>query len=427
MTAQLDNTVTSGSAVAPGNIGPRVGPVPGRFPVSAPALFGLIGWVIYFTSLSSVYLVAFNRHNLACERSAALGLGISLGSALLAFPAGLSFALFSPHSRRPSRLPAFIRISELLFGCLLAAASVVVIWVAINLTLASQSTGAWILTIPAALAPLAWLIGSRGWIQDEELTGPSTEIVPAPPSAGPAEAPEPAVPTDETEATGDQAAAVAVLDVTSAPVLEKVSVLERAPDLVNPDWPERLGDSSVAVALDSGFWQAAIACLARMPTEQGGVALVIRLDSALAILAMIFPAQIKASAVRCEFSTSDVERIRMAMDAVFEEPGDGTSLIKMTWVHTHPRLGVFLSGTDQETARQWRELDPDFTPIVIDPSRGKLDEQIGVYDANGRRIKPVRIVEELINKTVTNRLKVELLRAYRADGLPDPLVFMSGA
>ena len=43
------------------------------------------------------------------------------------------------------------------------------------------------------------------------------------------------------------------------------------------------------------------------------------------------------------------------------------------WIHTHPDLGIFLSGTDVSTFKQNTSFSPDgrFIAVVVDPLRGE--------------------------------------------------------
>jgi hypothetical protein len=145
------------------------------------------------------------------------------------------------------------------------------------------------------------------------------------------------------------------------------------------------------------------------------------------VLGAVFPVQMQASTVRCEFSTAEVDRVRRALDEVAEELGIGAGDVTLTWVHTHPALSVFLSGTDRDTAAHWKTLDPQFTPIVIDASRRDLADQIGVFDANGRQLGPMAVVDGLVDESVAEQLNTAVLQTYRAEGQPVPLVLLAGS
>jgi hypothetical protein len=82
-------------------------------------------------------------------------------------------------------------------------------------------------------------------------------------------------------------------------------------------------------------------------------------------------------------------------------------------VHTHPGLGLFLSGIDVTTAATWRAFDPEFTPIVIDPLAQGVSGQIGVFDGANRKIKSVKLVSGLIDVQAARELADGLVGAYR--------------
>ena len=284
---------------------------------------------------------------------------------------------------------------------MLTAGSVAVIWVAMNLILAKEPIGAWILILPGVAAAITVPVG--------RMASPGT---PEPQAVGPA-----LIPVDQ-RGTHDRSQ-IALLPRESRET-------GHPPRLVNHGCLSELGNGLPTVALDGGFWRSALATLAAQETEQGGVALISRYQGALMIIGAVFPAQVGASSTYCEFSTADVDRVRQALDHVADDIGIGPGEVSITWVHTHPRLGVFLSGTDRDTSRRWRGLDPSFTPIVIDASRGTLSEQIGVFDTDERAMSPIGLVEGLVTDDMAPRLGEAILSTYHADGQPEPLVLLSG-
>jgi hypothetical protein len=387
---------------------------PGVDAASRYATVSALAWVIYFGSLVIVYLIAFSRHSLPGQSAAGWGMSISFAFALPGFLVAFGRVGWRP-AFRGHRWPATV----VLVCALLAAASVAVIWVAINLTMSNQSAGAWLLTVPAAAAPLV-LLASPTLARPGLVTVPS-EVTLAPPEVTP-------------EVTVASASDVVVLQPpAAATVVDGFVPGDRGPDgrraigLLNPRWAVRLGDPAPAVVLDAGFWRMTVRELASHDVEQGGVALMVRSGDVLAVFGVVFPQQLRATSVYCEFSTDDVIRVRRALDQVAAEIGLEDGDITVTWVHTHPHMGPFLSGTDRETARKWRALDPDFTPIVLDAFGRSLERQIGVFDASGGEIGPIAVIDGVVDESATPALIGALRRGYRADGLPDPLVLISGA
>jgi hypothetical protein len=145
------------------------------------------------------------------------------------------------------------------------------------------------------------------------------------------------------------------------------------------------------------------------------------------VFGAVFPAQRLANAVACEFPSAEVDRVRHAINAVAPSIGVRPDIIAVTWVHTHPRLGVFLSGTDHATSQRWRALDPRFTPIVIDISQAALPEAIGVFDGDGRKILPINTIAGLVDRGALARLRAALDGAYAAGGSESPTILLGDA
>ncbi|CAL9638497.1 hypothetical protein [Streptomyces sp. enrichment culture] len=178
------------------------------------------------------------------------------------------------------------------------------------------------------------------------------------------------------------------------------------------------------VGIDAELWHNLAEALtepAERREEQGGVALTARTDDGLwTIVGAVLPRQTWASAVRCEFSVLEVERVRDALDSL----GPGyQNLVKITWLHTHPGLSVFLSATDHTTSASWRTLDPDFRPVVVDVTQEKLDDRIGVFDAQGKALR-VGLVDGVLPAEKAGIIRNAVLERYRRTGDPLPLVLV---
>jgi len=369
------------------------------------AAFGLIAWTAFFAALVIAYLIAFNRHVHTCQEAAAWGLSISLAAAMLSLT--LTLRRIGAGSRTPpGRSPTSGAVAAV--GCLLIAGSVAVIWVAMDLTLAGQPAGPWSLVLPAVASVI--VVPATGGVSLGRHGEPSAGAIALVGTAVP-EASDELVPGVASQpAAGPAGATIAK---------------PRPAVLLARDWPSLLEQPCPAVALESGFWRAAVHALAGQRTEQGGVALVSRAQDVLLVLGAVFPSQVSASSTRCEFPTIEVDRVRRALDQVADDIGIAAGEIRMTWVHTHPRLGVFLSGTDHNTSHYWRQLDPQFTPIVIDASRDLLNEQIGVFDSGERQMLPMRVADGLVDERALSRLRESLLTTYLADGEAEPLILLS--
>lgn len=183
----------------------------------------------------------------------------------------------------------------------------------------------------------------------------------------------------------------------------------------------------LAVGVDTALWHGLAEALSPRHhdgLEQGGVALTTVVDGIQVIVGAVLPKQVMASSVRCEFSVLDVEHVRNVLDSLGPEIQKS---IGMTWMHTHPRMGVFLSGTDVATSAQWRSLDPDFRPVVVDVTQPTLDTQIGVFDGEDRMLAPIGLVDKAVGRRVADRIVHAVLSHYTRLGLSRPLVLVGPA
>jgi hypothetical protein len=128
----------------------------------------------------------------------------------------------------------------------------------------------------------------------------------------------------------------------------------------------------------------------RVGHEMGGLLLGDRdrESSTVRVLGYVFPAQHRASAAFCEFAARWIGLIRAALISLDMDQ----RLNVVAWVHTHPRLSVFLSGTDVDTITALQRLNPLLLAVVLDPyaetagafhlERHRPDTPIGVKDLN---------------------------------------------
>lgn len=94
-------------------------------------------------------------------------------------------------------------------------------------------------------------------------------------------------------------------------------------------------------------------------------------------VAGFFPEQIQSTPTYCEFDGSWMAictaALAYANEASSDDDAEVPSLRIIGWIHTHPDLGIFLSGTDQSTYRANMRYSPDgrFLAVVVDPLRGE--------------------------------------------------------
>jgi Prokaryotic homologs of the JAB domain len=117
--------------------------------------------------------------------------------------------------------------------------------------------------------------------------------------------------------------------------------------------------------------------------ERGGVLLGHRNPSVTWVSMAVFPPQLLRDTMACEFDVSSLNVIHSAKDRLDRQLGLQLGTI-VGWVHSHPRLGLFLSGTDEGTLSAWRQLDPRAVAVVADPHRrGQAGEQLAWWRAPG--------------------------------------------
>ncbi|MYR47344.1 hypothetical protein [Streptomyces sp. SID5910] len=178
------------------------------------------------------------------------------------------------------------------------------------------------------------------------------------------------------------------------------------------------------VGIDAELWRNLAEALtepAERRQEQGGVALTARTaDGMWTIVGAVLPQQTWANAVRCEFSVLEVERVRDALDSLAPDHRDA---VRITWLHTHPGLSVFLSSTDHDTSAKWRALDPEFRPVVVDVTKDELGDRVGVFDERGKAL-PIGLVDGVLPAGTAGAIRDALLERYRRTGGPLPLVLV---
>ena len=100
--------------------------------------------------------------------------------------------------------------------------------------------------------------------------------------------------------------------------------------------------------------------------EWGGLLLSREVNGEAECIAAVLPPQKKQSPGFCEFKKELFPVIQKALDEIETKYHDA-SLKIVTWIHTHPNLGVFLSTTDHATYTYLSKLNPAITAIVVDP------------------------------------------------------------
>ena len=135
-------------------------------------------------------------------------------------------------------------------------------------------------------------------------------------------------------------------------------------------------------------------------------------------VAGLFPEQLKESPGYCEFDGMWAALAAAACD-VGNQIGDRSipNIRVIGWIHTHPDIGIFLSGTDIRTFRSLRDATPDrrLMAVVVDPLR----EQHGVFlterEPNGDKPAEgeVKLCPELEQRYMAMLDHLEKIRDFR--------------
>lgn len=130
-------------------------------------------------------------------------------------------------------------------------------------------------------------------------------------------------------------------------------------------------------AMDTRAWRALCSYLEGFPaTEKFGIGIGFRQENRNVVLAFVWPKQEARSSVYCQIRIEDLSTILPFIVDLRERTRLETPIGVSAWVHTHPNLGIFLSGTDRATFRNWADVDPDMLAVVVD-----------VFERNGSRFK----------------------------------------
>jgi proteasome lid subunit RPN8/RPN11 len=105
------------------------------------------------------------------------------------------------------------------------------------------------------------------------------------------------------------------------------------------------------------------------------------------VLGFLFPVQHRASSAYCAFDMRWVSLVRAAL--ISRDLDQRVSVI--AWIHTHPRLSVFLSGTDISTIDDLQTLNPLTLAVVVDPFR----PDIGAFHVHRRERDTQIAIEDI--------------------------------
>ena len=123
------------------------------------------------------------------------------------------------------------------------------------------------------------------------------------------------------------------------------------------------------LALDPKLFTQLVSATSQ-PHEVGGLLIGQRdrSHSAVNVLGFVFPKQSKQTSVYCAFDT----RWASVMKAAIIECDLHPEVTLVAWIHTHPQISVFLSGTDVRTIDELQQYNPLTLAVVLDPFNGDM-------------------------------------------------------
>lgn len=118
--------------------------------------------------------------------------------------------------------------------------------------------------------------------------------------------------------------------------------------------------------------------------ERGGVILGHRDKGVTWVSLALFPPQLQRDRLACSFDVGCLDVIHAAKAKLAGDLAAQLGVI-VGWIHSHPRLKLFMSPTDENTLSAWRQLDPKAVAVVADPYlRRPMRERLAWWDGPGR-------------------------------------------
>jgi proteasome lid subunit RPN8/RPN11 len=118
--------------------------------------------------------------------------------------------------------------------------------------------------------------------------------------------------------------------------------------------------------------------------ERGGVLLGHRDEAVTWVSMAFFPPQLQRDRLACSFDVGCLNVIHATKAKLAGEFAAQLGVI-VGWIHSHPKLGLFMSPTDIRTLSAWQQLDPKAVAVVADPyERGHMHERLAWWRGPGR-------------------------------------------
>jgi hypothetical protein len=119
--------------------------------------------------------------------------------------------------------------------------------------------------------------------------------------------------------------------------------------------------------LEKRAWERLESYLRRLPaTEKCGLGLGFEDAGRSVVLAYLWPKQTSDSGAFCSFDVADLGALLPLIVDLRRSHGVQGNAGIVAWVHTHPRIGLFLSGTDRGTLGRLAAFDDSIAAVVFD-------------------------------------------------------------
>ncbi|TFH09106.1 MAG: hypothetical protein E4H14_05095 [Candidatus Thorarchaeota archaeon] len=128
-------------------------------------------------------------------------------------------------------------------------------------------------------------------------------------------------------------------------------------------------------------------------SEWGGVCIGYQKDKTFHVRAIVLPPQKIQSGGYCEFRKEIFPLVTKQILHLTADEKDLFNYRSGVWIHTHPGLGVFFSGTDFNSFKYLTALSPDFLAVVVDPLRNEIIGYNGKLTTKTKEV-PVKPTEE---------------------------------
>ena len=174
-----------------------------------------------------------------------------------------------------------------------------------------------------------------------------------------------------------------------------------------------------AIVPESLIRQAAAFTAPRGRLEMGGL-LIGHVDEQGNNVAVtgLFPEQLKESSGYCEFDGMWTALAAAACDQANQIGDESVPKVRVIgWIHTHPDIGIFLSGIDVTTFRSLRNATPDrrLMAVVVDPLRDENGVFLTENQPNGDKPAEgeVELTTELEDRYMAMLNHLDKIRKFR--------------